>query len=128
MANTVPGTAQGTAIKPSSALDSQGRRGAPPSTGRETAIRAAARPRATAAIVETAAIQSELTTGRSFSVWTRPAQLPSASTGGKGSDVQVNGGTKETRRSTACGRSRKAASSQPSVPAVIRAQEDSKRR
>ncbi len=94
MAKTVPGTAQGMAIIPSSAPPSRSRR--------MDASRAAANPSARARTVAAVAIQSELTTGRRCSgVVNSDAQLPKLSTGGKGSAVQVKAGTRETSRSTA---------------------------
>ena len=120
-AKTVPGIAHGSAISHSRAPARTPRRRA--------ARRAAVRPRATAAKVATAAIHSELTTGRRCSgCATSERQLRPSSTGGKGSVVQVNGGTKETSASTACGSSRKSASAQPRIKARPRVHRFASRR
>src|SRR6202171_6604889 len=77
------------------------------------AIHAAAKPRNTAAAVETEAIQSELTIGRRRSGWEKTeAQFVSESAGGRISIVHVPGGTNEAKRSIACGSRRIAAKTQ----------------
>src|SRR3954471_18024158 len=91
MAKTVPGTAQGMAIIPSSTPRMR--------SLRREARRAAAKPIARARAVATIAIQSELTSGRRCSeAVTRDFQLPRSSTGGNGSGGPGEGGTTHTSR------------------------------